>query len=670
MTTSINLGIPYISPNQSQPDVTHNDALVMIQVLLSTGVWQVGLNTPPGSPENGDAYIVGTSPTGVWVGKENCIAAYYQDQWYYVPGFDSDGTQITMSEEQVGLMVWSKPDGDYYIWTDTGSPSVLAWTASGLGGSLTGVNIKDDNSSIVSAATAIDFAGAGVVVTDDGGNEALVTIEGGIQGIEVGDGGSPQVVTAATAIDFVGTAVTSVVDSGGGLVTVTLTDTSGGGGGTTGVDVSDGGSPTTVVGATTIDFVGTAVASVVDSGGGVATVTINDTGGGGSIEVSDGGSPEVVSEATAIDFTGSAVSVVDAGGGRATVAVSSITTLSGLQVAPERYTVNENESSLSSSAYATKGNTYDVSADIQITNVAAEFGTDGSATYKVVLATVTNDGVNDPITAILGESGTQSAPASDNEVLSFDFNPPIHVSGGTAVAVMVVRTDGTSTSIAEVVFPVATDQNALFGRELAFAASIRYASTDPQVSDNTYFSGTTAVKMGIQYIRNSDISELTGGVQVGDGGSPETVGNATQIDFIGDVSVVDSGGGLATVTVGAGVAPYDFGVYFSGQPTASQEIFRMKAVRAFTIADGAPGSTANARVESTGSAVFSVRKNGSQFATVTWSAGSPTNYDGTWAFDVAADESIVAGDELTIVAPSSADATLEDISIFVKGTRD
>lgn len=664
MTTSINLGIPYISPNQSQPDVTHNDALVMIQVLLSTGVWQVGLNTPPGSPENGDAYIVGTSPTGVWVGKENCIAAYYQDQWYYVPGFDSDGTQITMSEEQVGLMVWSKPDGDYYIWTDTGSPSVLAWTASGLGGALTGVNIKDDNSSIVSAATAIDFAGAGVVVTDDGGNEALVTIEGGIQGIEVGDGGSPQVVTAATAIDFVGTAVTSVVDSGGGLVTVTLTDTSGGGG-TTGVDVSDGGSPTTVVGATTIDFVGTAVASVVDSGGGVATVTINDTGGGGgSIEVSDGGSPEVVSEATAIDFVGSGVSVADAGGGRATVTVPS-----SLQVAPERYTINESGSGISSSAYATKGNTYDVSADIQITNVSAPFGADGSATYKVVLATVTNDAVNNPITAILGESGTQSAPASDDEVLSFNFNPPVHVSGGTSVAVMVVRTDSTTTAVCEVVFPLSSNENSLFGRELSVAAAIRYASTDPQVSDNTYYA-TLGVKMGIQYIRNSDISELTGGVQIGDGGSPETVGNATQIDFVGDVSVADSGGGLATVTVGAGTAPYDFGVYFSGQPTASQEIFRMKAVRAFTIADGAPGSTANARVESTGSAVFSVRKNGSQFATVTWSAGSPTNYDGTWAFDVAADESIVAGDELTIVAPSSADATLEDISIFVKGTRD
>ena len=658
MTTSVHLGIPYISTNQSQPDVTHNDALVMIQVLLSTGVWQVGLNTPPGSPENGDAYIVGTSPTGVWVGKENCIAAYYQDQWYYVPGFDSDGTQIEMSEEQVGLMVWSKPDGDFYIWTDQGSPSVLAWTASGLGGALTGINVKDDNSSVVSAATAIDFAGAGVVVTDDGGNEALVTIAGGI---EVGDGGSPEVVSNATAIDFIGTAVGSVVDSGGGLVTVTLNDTVGSSGG---VDVSDGGSPTTVVGATTIDFVGSAVTSVTDSGGGVATVTIDQAagGGGGTLEVSDGGSPEVISEASAIDFIGEGVTVTDAGGGRATVNVPG-----GVLAGPKTYAVNVSETIISTSAYATKGNSYLANDDIRIYEISAEFGTDGSATYKAVLATVTNNGSTDPITAILGESATQSAPASDNVGLTFAFSPPIDVASGETVACMIVRTDGTSTSTCEVVFPGSTIEEGLFGTELTFQAAIRYASVNPTVSDNTFHSATTAMKMGVMYVNTGATSQLTQGVQVGDGGSPEVLSTASAIDFVGaGVSVVDSGGGLATVTVDA---PYDFGVFFSGQPTSSQEVFRMKAVRAFTIADGAPGSTANARVESTGSAVFSVRKNGAQFATVTWSAGSPTNYDGTWAFDVAADESIAVNDELTIVAPSSADATLEDISIFVKGTR-
>jgi hypothetical protein len=395
MTTSAKLGIPYIASSQSQPEVTHNDAIAMIQVLLARGVLQRGLNTPPSTPINGDAYIVGTSPTGIWVGKDNCIAAYYQDQWYYVPGFDSSGTQITMGSDQIGLMVYSISESDFYVWAeDGGSPSTFSWQASGFGGATAGVDVEEDTVSVLANATILDFGGAGVSVVDAGGGRATITIPGssGISGIEVSDGGSPEVVTSATAIDFTGAGV-SVTNAGGGRATV---DIPGGGG-----------------------------------------------GGGGAIEVSDGGSPEIVAEATALDFVGDGVTVADGGGGRATITIS------------------------------------------------------GSAA-----------------------------------------NPP-----------------------------------------------------------------------------------------------------------------------------------YDLGVFFAGSPSNGQEIFRMKAVRGFTIPDGAVGSTANARVESTGSAVFSVRKNEVQFATITFSAGSPTDYDGAWAFDSAGDETFVAEDTLTIIAPSTADGTLADIGIFIKGTR-
>lgn len=39
-------------------------------------VKEIGTNTPPASPANGDAYVVGTSPTGAWAGKANNIARY------------------------------------------------------------------------------------------------------------------------------------------------------------------------------------------------------------------------------------------------------------------------------------------------------------------------------------------------------------------------------------------------------------------------------------------------------------------------------------------------------------------------------------------------------------------------------------------------------------------
>jgi len=34
-------------------------------------------NSPPGSPSDGDMYIVGASPTGAWTGHANAVARYY-----------------------------------------------------------------------------------------------------------------------------------------------------------------------------------------------------------------------------------------------------------------------------------------------------------------------------------------------------------------------------------------------------------------------------------------------------------------------------------------------------------------------------------------------------------------------------------------------------------------
>ena len=91
----------------------------------------------------------------------------------------------------------------------------------------------------------------------------------------------------------------------------------------------------------------------------------------------------------------------------------------------------------------------------------------------------------------------------------------------------------------------------------------------------------------------------------------------------------------------------------------------MEAVRAFTHPDPGTGSTGEARVASTGNVAFSAKRNGVQYATVTFNISAT----GTWAFDAASDEDFVAGDTLTFTAPATADTTLEDIAIFLKGIR-
>lgn len=86
MTDSAKFLLPFISVGQSQKEVTHNQAIAMIDILLSKAVTSV-LATPPGSPANGQAHIVAASATtGVFVGKENNIAYYLTDAaaWQFI----------------------------------------------------------------------------------------------------------------------------------------------------------------------------------------------------------------------------------------------------------------------------------------------------------------------------------------------------------------------------------------------------------------------------------------------------------------------------------------------------------------------------------------------------------------------------------------------------------
>lgn len=88
--------------------------------------------------------------------------------------------------------------------------------------------------------------------------------------ISVDEEGTP-VVATATALNFIGSTVT-VTDAGGGQADVTIS-------GAAVIDVEDEGTPT-VVGAGTLNFIGSGV-TVTDAGGGVADVTISGGGGGG-----------------------------------------------------------------------------------------------------------------------------------------------------------------------------------------------------------------------------------------------------------------------------------------------------------------------------------------------------------------------------------------------------
>ena len=96
------LGLPYIIASQAQKEVTHNDALNLIDLLVQP-VIKGRTNIPTASPAESDAYIVTTTANGAWIGKENQIAWFIGGAWRFIAPFE-------------GMWFWSVADARDYIY--------------------------------------------------------------------------------------------------------------------------------------------------------------------------------------------------------------------------------------------------------------------------------------------------------------------------------------------------------------------------------------------------------------------------------------------------------------------------------------------------------------------------------------------------------------------------
>lgn len=78
-----NYSFPYVTNGGAGGEVTHNKALNMLDAIVDCSVVGFGTNAPPGSPNNGEAWLIGASPSGAWVANANDIAIW-NDGWTYV----------------------------------------------------------------------------------------------------------------------------------------------------------------------------------------------------------------------------------------------------------------------------------------------------------------------------------------------------------------------------------------------------------------------------------------------------------------------------------------------------------------------------------------------------------------------------------------------------------
>lgn len=85
METTERLGLPLLAPGQAQKELTHNEALQLIEILLAGAIEEPARNAPPSGPVPGSCYLVGSIPTGIWTQYAGHLAAFTSAGWRFVP---------------------------------------------------------------------------------------------------------------------------------------------------------------------------------------------------------------------------------------------------------------------------------------------------------------------------------------------------------------------------------------------------------------------------------------------------------------------------------------------------------------------------------------------------------------------------------------------------------
>ena len=121
------------------------------------------------------------------------------------------------------------------------------------------------------------------------------------------------------------------------------------------------------------------------------------------------------------------------------------------------------------------------------------------------------------------------------------------------------------------------------------------------------------------------------------------------------------GAAWQTVSSAAPLRPIAF--FFTTTPTSSEVLLLYTAAESITLADDFAGSVGDVGTNPTASFVLDVQKNGASVGSITISTGGAFTFATTGTT-----VSLAAGDQLKVVAPASADATVANVSITLKGS--
>lgn len=112
--TTPRLGLPLLQAGQAQKEITHNEAISLVDHLLCPSTDEGPRNDPPMTPEPGASWIVGPSPTGAWAGHAGAVVCATEGGWRFIAA--RDGMVVWRIDSSVFLMHRAG------VWTDAAWP--------------------------------------------------------------------------------------------------------------------------------------------------------------------------------------------------------------------------------------------------------------------------------------------------------------------------------------------------------------------------------------------------------------------------------------------------------------------------------------------------------------------------------------------------------------------
>lgn len=100
MTRTPRLSMPFLAPGQAQKEITHNEALQALDVLVAPAVEAAPQASPPGTPAAGSCYLVGSAPSGAWAGQGGKLAAFTEGGWRFIAPLNGMSVHVRSTGEQ------------------------------------------------------------------------------------------------------------------------------------------------------------------------------------------------------------------------------------------------------------------------------------------------------------------------------------------------------------------------------------------------------------------------------------------------------------------------------------------------------------------------------------------------------------------------------------------